>query len=320
MSPLLVGADASAQDAAALRDSVAAMRVRAAQAREALDASIARARETPDDSVQMSGATVLFRRADLPAREVGRLRAAFARVEAQLERQLGPRGVALLASTRWSVRVYTRPGVMAAPSMVFAQERALNQMGAPVVSFPVDVDYVATLVRRGVGDELLRQLPWLGQWLGGAFALDEAATTYYFASRDLALNGGAKAARCGRGVIEDCLVLFDRSRFREWADPGERRRTGVAVSTTVRASVLQYAIARAGPDLLDALHATAADASVVGALAAAAGETPEAFVSGWQAAVAEGGALRVRVAPRMFLTSAGWILLFAAAATRRRPR
>ncbi|HRN52229.1 MAG TPA: hypothetical protein PK788_01910 [Gemmatimonadaceae bacterium] len=309
----------SAAQVAAYADSVEAIRARAAEARRQLDSAESRALETPDDSLTLSGATVLLVSVDVPPRERDRLAAAFARVEDQLQRQLGDAGPALLAQTRWRIQVYRRPGVLASPAVVFIEENRRGQAGAPVLNFPLDVSYAAELVRRGVGEALVRRHPTLDRWLGGTYALEQNARTYYFANRDLVLHGNERSRSCARGLLDDCGRILDPARYGEWWTAGERRGSA-ATSHTVRASVLQYAIERSGGALLAALAAAPDSTTPIALIAAAVGESPDAFLAGWQQTVTAGGRVRSRVAQRMFVTSAAWILLFGFVATRRRPR
>ena len=313
------GERVTAAQLAAYADSVEVYRARATEARQRLEAAEARAIETPDDSLTLSGATVLIRSIDVPARERARLATAFARVEAQLQRTLGDAGPALLAETRWRIQVYRRPGVIASHAVVFVSELRRGQAGAPVLKFPIDVSYAAELVRRGVGEQLVRRHPVLDRWTGGSFAFDERARSYYFANRDLVLHGNERARNCARGVIDDCGRILDPARYGPWWTTGERPNSS-PTSMTVRSSALEYAIERGGGGLLAALDAAPDTASPIALLAAAVGETPDAFLAGWQRSVTTGGSVRSRVAPRMFLTSAAWILLFGVVATRRRPR
>lgn len=310
---------ATAAEIAALADSVEAMRARATEARRQFDLAQARATEVPDDSLSLSGATVLIRSLDVPPRERARLATAFARVEAQLQRQFGDDGPSLLAATRWRIQVYRRQGVLTSHTVVFAPEPRNSQTGAPVLRIPIDVDYAAELVRRGVGEQLLRRHPVLERWLGGSFWLNEAATTYYFAARDLALHGNERSRSCARGSLEDCGRILDPARYGTWRTPGESTQRG-PTSNTVRSSVLQYAIQRGGSGLIAALAAAPDSVTPIALLADAVGESPDAFLAGWQETVTEGGRVRSRVAPRLLLTSAAWIALFGFVATRRRPR
>lgn len=309
----------SAAHVAAYADSVEVYRARTIEARRRLEAAEARALEVPDDSLTLSGATVLIRSIDVPPAERARLAAAFGRVEAQLQRRLGDAGPALLAETRWRIQVYRRPGVLTSHAVVFVSEKRRGQAGAPVLKFPIDVGYAAELVRRGVGEQLVQRHPALDRWLGGQFSLDEHARTYYFAARDLVLHGNERSRGCARGVLDDCGRILDPARYGQWWTTGERPSSG-PTSTTVRASALQYAIERGGGGLLTALEAAPDSATAIALLAAAVGESPDEFLAGWQRTVTAGGSVRSRVAPRMFLTSAAWILLFGFVATRRRPR
>lgn len=317
-TPTGTAASATAAELRALADSVEAMRARAAEARRALDAAVARAREVPDDSLSLSGATVLLSGADVPARERARLATAFARVASQLQRQLGEAGPSLLAETRWRIRVHTRRGIIAAPAVVFASELHRGLAGAPVLTFPIDVDYAAELIRRGVGEQLVRRHPALDAWLGGSFWLTEATTSYYFAARDLALHGGTRARSCARGTIDDCGRVLDPARFGDWRAPGEDSRRA-PTTPTVRSSLLQYAIELRGGALLGTLAAAPDSAAPIALLATAVGQTPDALLAGWQQRVMEGGRVRSRVAPRLLLSSAAWIVLCGIIATRRRP-
>lgn len=311
-------AQASAAELRALTDSVEAIRARAADARRQLDSAEARAQAILNDSLSLSGATVLLRGVDVPPRERARLAAAFARVATQLQRQLGDAGPSLLAETRWRLRVYSQRGILSAPSVAFVSEMHRGLTGAPVLSFPIDVDYAAELIRRGVGEQLVRRHPTLDAWLGGSFWLTETSTSYYFAARDLALHGSERARSCARGTLDDCGRILDPARFGGGRTPDERGRRA-PTTHTVQASLLQYAIERRGGALLSTL-ATAADTlSPVTLLAAAVGESPEALLAGWQQRVMAGGRVRSRVAPRLLLTSAAWIALCGFVATRRRP-
>lgn len=309
----------SAAEVANIADSLTAIQARAREARTAFETTSARALETPDDSLSLSGATVLFRRADLPPREIARLRTAFTRVEMQVQQQYGDDGPRLLAETRWSIRVYRRPGVMAAPHVVFEPEVKRVLSGAPVLRLPLDVDYVAELVRRGVGERIVLQNPVLAHWMGSAFSLDAPERTLYFASRDLVLHGNDLSRRCARGVVRDCGRILAPELYGTWREPGDGRRSNPATHT-VRASVLLYALGQGGGGAIATLAAAADTNSAIAILASTAGTTPDDLIAGWQAEVAAAGAARTRVAPRMLLSSGAWILLFGLVATRRRPR
>ncbi len=323
--PTAVAAQASARpritnaDVAAIADSLAAIQMRAREARTAFETTYARTLETPDDSLTLSGATLLFRRDDLPPREITRLRTAFARVEMQVRQQFGDDGPRLLAETRWSIRVYRRPGVMEAPRVVFEPEVRRALAGAPVVQLPLDVDYVEELVRRGVGERIVLQNDALANWMGSAFSLDAPERSLYFASRDLVLHGNDLSRRCARGVVRDCGRILAPELYGTRREPGDDRRSNPATHT-VRSSVLLYALGQGGGGAIAALAAAPDTNSAIAILAAIAETTPDGLIAGWHAQVAAAGTARTRVAPRMLLSSTAWILLFGLVATRRRPR
>lgn len=309
----------SAAEIAALADSVNAMRARAAEARGLLAAAEARVREIPDDSLSLSGALLLFKAADLPKVERTRLERSFARTAERVQAAFGESGRTLLAETRWQLVVVQRVGRFERPFVQFAPMNN-SRRARTVLRFPLDENAIEALVMGEVGERLVARHPMLETWLSGTFFLTDEASSHYIASRALVVQGNERARRCLRGSIEDCAIILDPARQSEWyVDPRERR-TFPPASPGVRASLVHFAIAKAGPALLPALEAAADSVPAVTVLAQSVGLSPDEFLTQWHAAIIEVSTTRAHVAPRLLLSSVGWIVFFGFLATRRRQR
>ncbi|MBA3852907.1 MAG: hypothetical protein C0503_00750 [Gemmatimonas sp.] len=321
---LVFTASADAQDIRAIQDSLAAMRERVADARQQLANAEFRVRALPNDSLELSGAKVLFNSADVPPAERRRLAKAFARAERELVRDLGDDGRSLLAETRWQIIVSQRPGMFERPyvSLVPLYRRTAGASASPsaVLRFPIAQGSVSYLVKRGAGERLVIRHASLNNWLGGSLYLRDPADTYYAASRELALRGNGKSRRCVRGDIAECAIILDPARRDEWYEGESENRRMPPASHAVRESVLHFVLERAGPSLLSTIAAAPDSAEPIALLAQAAGLSREELLRQWQLAISSGGTTRAQVAPRMALSSLLWIVLFGAVAVRRRPR
>ena len=312
-------APATAADTLALGEALRAAQQQFAEARAEVERAEERARSTPDDSLTPGGATLLFRRRSVSAGDLATLTAAFRGAESLLRRDLGDAGRSLLAESRWRLSVRDVPRRFARPILGFEPVHPGTRSVSLALSPPLDEEYLRGAILREAGARLAQRHPALNRWLAGAFEFREADATHYYAARELAASGSQRAGRCARGVVDECLVILDPTRFADWIVDGEPAMRAPA-GPLVRQSVLQFAIERGGATVI-ATASTAPDSTApVPLLAQASGMTPQDFIAAWHARIAGATTARNRVAPGLALSAAAWMLLFAIVSTRRRPR
>jgi hypothetical protein len=310
---------ASAQSAAELqlrRDSLQ-LRFKAARAR--LDTAQNTARAVPDDSLLLHGAVLYFNSANLDERERRSLTRAFDVAAAELQELFGPEGTSLLEGQLWFVTV-TGPFWIRGEPRLGLETLENGRRTTESLNLPIRTEAVVNMVRRRSGRQLVSTQPRIRDWTAG-FRLDDPTTTHYFAHRHLALHQSSPARRCARGNVDACADIFSPAARDRWFDPTDIVNVDRdPTSGAVRESVLRYAVEVDGPGVLRAFQVPA-DSTIdrIGFIAAAVNQTPDEFLRGWQARLADSGAVRVRATRGGIAAALGWFALFGIVATRRRP-
>lgn len=319
---LAAGLQVEAQTAAELAARRDSIEYRYAYARLALESAENLARAVPNDSLLLHGSVLRFNSTNLEERERRSLTRAFDAAAAELTGLFGADAVSLLSAQEWLVTVMHARSRRVEPSLVL--EALDEESGPPMqsLSLPLDVPLVEARIRHQAGRNLLRSQPRLAEWLGAVFPISDATTTHYFAHRQLALHQSSPARRCAHGNITACADILDASARARWFDPGDEANPDRApASGLVRESLLRYAVDVDGPALLRAVAAeTDSTMEPLAFIAAAVGQRPEEFLTGWQAQLAASGAVRVRAPPRNIATVLAWVALCGMVATRRRPQ
>lgn len=311
---------ASAQSSAelALRRDSLDLRYKAARAR--LDTAQNLARAVPDDSLLLHGAILRFNSANLEERERRSLTRAFDVAAADLQSLFGPDGTSLLEGQIWFVTV-TGPFIGRSKAQLGLETLENGRRTTESLNLPIRTELVVDIVRRRSGRQLVATQPSIRDWTAG-FRLDDPTTTHYFAHRHLALHQSSPARRCARGNIDSCADIFDPAARDRWFDPTDIVNTERdPTSGAVRESVLRYAVELDGPGVLRAFQSPAdSTRDRIGFIAAAVNQEPDEFLRGWQARLAEAGAVRVRATPGSVMAALGWFALCGIVATRRRPK
>jgi hypothetical protein len=306
--------------AAALADSTRALEARLQVARATFDSVVGRWRRDGGDSTVVAGVTLRYAGAELPEADLRRIRRGFETVVAELRQSLGPSGESLLAGTSWQVSARYF-GSRGGPIIAIEPDTGPRMRASrPTLSSPVSAELVAALIRQWVGDRLRERHPALAGWVTTGLTVPADDRLLAMALRDLNLSGSARALRCARGSREDCVVILDPARRREWRDAGDDSvRIGPPASDAVRASLVTVAIARGGAQFLPALAAAdTSEAQPLTVLAAAAGVPPDTLLHEWRETLRAVGARDAALPPRLVLSTAAWALFLAWAATRRR--
>lgn len=311
-----------AQTAAELRARLDSASQRFSAARARLDSAQNQARAVPDSVMQPQGAVVNFDSRNLGPRERAALTRAFTLAADELEAIFGPEGPALLEGQVWLVSVAGggRSGLQSMLALEALENGQRTTTGS--MRLPLDVTAAAELIRGQAGRRLIAGNPRIRAWTGGGFSIGEPTEIHYFSHRHLALHQSSPARRCARGTIASCADLLDPAARARWFDPGDPANGDRApASGIVRESVLRYAIEVDGPAVLQAFSEQP-DTTLkpVAFLAAAVRQSPEQFLTGWQAEAAQAGAVRVKALPRTVFAALGWFAFCGIVATRRRPR
>lgn len=311
---------ASAQSAAELAVRRDSLQLRYQTARARLDTVQNLARAVPDDSLLLHGAIVRFNTNNLAERERSSLRRAFDVAAAELQSLFGPDGTALMNGQIWLVTV-TGPKYNRDEVRLGLEALEDGRRNTATLTLPLRVATVADLVRNRAGRELVRMQPRIREWNGG-FRIDDPITTHYFAHRTLALHQSSPARRCANGNVESCSDIFDPAARARWFDPTDQvNAERDPASSAVRESVLRYAVEIDGAALLRAFQGPAdSTRGRIEFIAAAVGRQPDEFLRGWQAHLAQSGAVRVRALPSNVLAAFGWFAFCGFIATRRRPK
>ncbi|MBX3132610.1 MAG: hypothetical protein KF689_04390 [Gemmatimonadaceae bacterium] len=318
-----------AQEATAQRDLPALhaerdrLNARWREARERLDSLRNVGRAVSDTSLVVHGAEIQFNAAALPDGERRLLRRGFELAQAELVAAFGVEAADLLAGGRWRLSVRQ-------PDVRFVRPRALleslgerneRRFTAPL-TFPLSSAAIAKAARDHATVRLVARHPATERWLGSSISSSTDFDAHYLSHRMLVTHPSSPARRCARGVVDDCVAILDPTAWSQWYDPGDS--TGSergAIAGPLRQSVIRYAVERDGAAVFRALSSsTDSAANPVPMLARALGQSPEAFVAGWQAHIAGAGAHRARARPGTVLGVLAWSALFGFAATRRRPR
>lgn len=313
---------AQGQSAAELRVRRDSLEQRFAVARAELDHAQNLARAVPNDSLLLQGSIVRFNTANLDERERRSLARAFDVAAAELEDLFGAGGKSLVEGQVWHVTVVrssTRRGAVGLGLEPVDDSRRLTTGS---LRMPLSIPAVTEIIRDQAGRNLIRSQQRVRNTLGGGFSIDEPIGTHYLAHRHLALHQSSPARRCARGNISACADIFnDAARARWFDDNDSANRDRAPAAGVVRESLLRYAIEVDGPAVLRAFQAPAdSTQEPLPFIAAAVGQVPEQLLRGWQARVAESGAVSVRASPRTILAAVGWFALCGLVATRRRPQ
>lgn len=311
---------ASAQSLAELRLRRDSLELRFKAARARLDTAQNLARAVPNDSLLLHGAILRFNSENLDERERRSLTRAFDVAASELEALFGPDGTSLLAGQVWQATV-TGPISGRSRARLGLDALENDRRTTESLNLPIRTEMVVDIVRKRAGRNLLATQPGIRDWVAG-FRLADPITTHYFAHRTLALHQSSPARRCARGSIDSCADIFDPKARDRWFDPSDivnfdRDPT----SSAVRESVLRYAVDVNGPGVLRAFQSPAdSTQDPIAFIATAVNQEPDEFLRGWQARLAESGAVRVRAAPASVVAALGWFALCGIVATRRRPK
>lgn len=311
---------ASAQSSAELALRRDSLKLRYDAARARLDTAQNVARAVPNDSLLLHGAILRFNTANLNERERRSLTRAFDVAAAELQSLFGPDGTSLLDGQIWFATV-TGPFTGRSKARLGLETFENGRLTTESLNLPIRTEVVVDIVRRRSGRQLLASQPRIREWTAG-FRLDDPTTTHYFAHRTLALHQSSPARRCAQGNVDACADIFDPAAKDRWFDPADIVNTERdPTSSAVRESVLRYAVETDGPGMLRAFRSHS-DSTIdrIGFIAAAVNQEPDEFLRGWQARLAEAGAVRVRATPGNVVAALGWFALCGIVATRRRPK
>lgn len=319
---LLGSIPAGAQTAAELRAQRDSVQRRYAEARLALEIAENSARATPDDSLLLHGSIVRFNSANLDERERRSLARAFDDAAAELTALFGASGTSLLEGQVWQVTVSTATARRRRAALGLDALTEGSRTASSSLNLPLNIPAVTAAIRRQAGLNLLRTKPRLLRATDMSFAIADPVATHYFAHRQLALHQSTPARRCARGNIPACADIFDpAARARWYADEDKANRERRPASGIVVESLLRHAVDADGAAVLRACQSAGGETlEPVAFLASALNESPDEFLRGWQAELAQSGAARVRSAPQTVIAAFGWFALCGILATRRRPK
>lgn len=311
-----------AQDLATLRAEQDRLNARWRAARERVDSLRAAGRGVPDTALVVHGAEIRFNAAALPEGERRRLQRGVELAHAELEATFGADAGALLAGGRWLLSVrqldvpFTRPRALL-ESLGERQERRSTVS----LVFPLSSTAIAKTLRDRATVRLVARHAATDRWLGSSISTSDDFDAHYLTHRMLTAHTSSPARRCARGVTSDCAAILDPSARARWYDPSDTTTERGVIAGPLRQSVIRYAVEQDGAAVFRALTtSTDSVTNPVPMLAQALGQSPEAFLAGWQARIASAGAERVRTRPGAVLGVLAWTALFGVAATRRRPR
>jgi hypothetical protein len=318
----LGAAPSPAQDLATLRAEEARLNARWREARERVDSLRAAVRGVPDTALVVHGAEISFNAASLPSGERRRLQRGVELAHAELVATFGADAGDLLVGGRWLLSV-RRPDVRFIRPRALLEslgERHERRITASLM-FPISSTAIAKALRDHATMHLVARHAATDRWLGSSISTSNEFDFHYLSYRMLAAHTSSPARRCARGVTNDCAAILDPGARDRWYDPNDSTAERGVIAGPLRQSVIRYAVEQDGAAVFRALTtSTDSAANPVPMLAQALGQSPEAFLAGWQSRIASAGAERVRTRPGAVFGVLAWTALFGFAATRRRPR